>query len=100
MLSRDELETIREQVEGVSDEPFDAHETIHALLWHIDALEAQGGPKPLPKGARTLPDGSIRLGPPRRYQDNRKAAQEAYDSVGEARRRKAMQEAIEKRKGA
>jgi len=99
MLSRDELETIREQVEGVSNEPFDALETILALIWHIDAIEAQGGPPLLPKGARTLPDGSIRLGAPRRYQGNRKAAQDAYDSVGEARRRKAMQEAVEKRKG-
>lgn len=100
MLSRDELETIREQVEVGSDNPIDLLEVAHMLLWHIDAMEAHDAPTKLPRGARALPDGSIRLGAPRRYQSNRKAAQDAYDSVGEVRRRKAMQEAVEKRKGA
>ena len=85
MLSREELETIREQVEVGSDNPIDLLEVAHMLLWHIDALEAQDAPTKIPKGARTLPDGTIRLGAPQRYQRNRKAAQDAYIAVAAKR---------------
>lgn len=73
MLSREELDEIREDVEGRGSFTYasDALEIIHVLLWHIDALEARQEPtQKLPKGARTLPDGSIRPGVPGRRNRN------------------------------